>query len=611
MLMMRTLRILFLFVVSALGSACVRGLPQKTLYDFVQNNSDLLKENGINIAHYALPNGNVLVDGQEIAPISFKTLFHEATAMRFDSVDFANTVMDTYRDGGAFQLNGMDHFRGGYILSKDSFFLFSRKSAESRLLAYHQPYLESESVGALRDIFHKITRTLQSQYPGVTSRHPKRVVVLTGPYGGGHESAAGAIKESLGPEFSVKLLDVCSFEPKGLFYKILGADMKNCEVYKKIQLREGNPSKAQILSFLGETLRHYELTDMWLNVFKAIRKEKPSLIISTIHHISQATWIAMMAQVPLRIVVTDYDSPHAQSPLINFYDASEVRLWLPSKSPIQFTAVEAYIDKEPRAGGFGRTQLIFDRVIQGRERLDAVKEDLEIFEFQPFPLFSGFLKKEPLSLQRTRLGLPAETDKKTLALMYGSGAGGPAPIEALKSLLQALDLVDGAFEVLFLTTSNPQLQSEARRIVEERGERLVHFKGQSLESQMPHGQKTVVVLFDTLDRETMMPAVYGVSSMVLTKPGGATAAELLETRRFLVPVFPIFPWEMGNLTFLKEVGLAPQDVATERGALSVSELAEIIQKQLRQPRRLRDLPESFSPSDFRARVRAITRKSAQ
>jgi hypothetical protein len=442
-------------------SGCVRGFSKDTLYAFYLENKEFLEQHAIHLESIAKPDGTVFIDQTSMKPIKFSGKIEKEIAFQTDSrtlgVLFSEIFHKVFHEERttAAQRDALTPIFIRYAS------LFFSDGSSWKLLARHlAPDVPGMSADKLQNLFQEVHHALREKYPRVQGLTNK-VMILTGPYGGGHESAAGAFKEALDGLHPGEIVQTCDYEGKGLFYKIYGQDTKSCELTKKVHAGKSDFDLFLLLRNMNETLKNYEFQDKWVKIMELIKAQKPGLLISTIHHIREVSLIALMTGIPLRIFITDFENPHAQSDLVNFYDPEEVMLWLPSQLSGQFESFRNFFDRDPRSKTYGRTKVIHDSILQGAESWVPSKDALEVFSLMPFPVLSVFTKKIDRKQARQTLGLPPVEGQKTVTLMYGSSGSGKVPLRALESLIRAHGESSQKLEILFLSVGNAELKKGA------------------------------------------------------------------------------------------------------------------------------------------------------
>lgn len=325
----------------------------------------------------------------------------------------------------------------------------------------------------------------------------KKVLIFYASYGGGHLSAANAIKQCIDENFSdfeTKLTDCMLYVNKPI-NQITTTAYK--EMAKKFPWAWGevySHSQKGPIAHISSTANNL----LARKLLKLLREYKPDIVISTHPFGSQmVSYLKRKALVECKLatIMTDF-APHEQ--------------WLVGKEQVDYF----FVSHEKM-----RQELINDNVPEDKVFATGI------------PLSNRFLMHYNKIDIMNSLGL--NPDKKVI-LFFGGGEFGLGREQTLK-ILKAFITHSTHHQIVAISGKNEKMKDAFDKLVKEE-----------------HAQDIVKVLSYT----NQVPELMSISDLVVTKPGGLTSTESLASGLPMVIINPIPGQEEENATFLENSGVA-------------------------------------------------------
>lgn len=382
-----------------------------------------------------------------------------------------------------------------------------------------------------------------------------KVLILTSSgWGGGHFVVAQSIKEALqaaepasssfAPKgIEVELVDIKgdTLKPFDTLWTLTKGGMHSIDIYDEIYQKEHDPILADAFWLILDDLQRYVPDALMVELKNIVRGQRPDLMISCLHHYTNFIDLAYTFSTPLTIVGTDYGLQGKLFPHVELLNPALVQLWTPTADPLYFKSLQSAMhtwgeyfaaDKIRALDEFSEEKNPLD------QRWQELSAKLPIFRKLGFPIRKEIKKiNDPIELKqyKAEFGIAPKTRSKVIMLTMGRQGVGTI-VEISKELLKS-DKKIGYSLYLFPLCGNNELCY--RTLSELRESSDLHNMKISPQRLLDAGQ---------------MNRLYNISDMVVSKPGGATAAELLAIGIKLAAI-DYHPWEYDNLVMLKSVGL--------------------------------------------------------
>ncbi|MBS0635140.1 MAG: hypothetical protein JSR37_06735 [Verrucomicrobia bacterium] len=441
----------------------------------------------------------------------------------------ATSYADTLRERLARRLpdiERVDHIVEAYATMKEALYLdeTTEKTFEDWLAAkvlfigsrYYDHNLVYKRLPALQhnEKFTKaysrfvsnITIDNASEWRTERSETNKKITLLfTGAYGGGHRAPTMAIKQYLEEKgHTVQLIDVDEVENR---YSPQIDGYTKADIYAEVYQKQNDPKKAERLTKLLNAAQKIEDQRFLADIKDDIIQFQPDHIIAVAHHKPKLAYLSYSLGVPMTYMHTDHGFNRTLLPIL--YEQERL-----SDTPLIHFAMLS-------------RDALFDTS-------ESIVRQLVRVDFPVRPSFQPASSKEKLKL-REKLNIPADAVVVKLAM----GANGLA--NDMKRLLNRMKRdskkIKKPFHVFVVCGKNEQLKKDLEKYGKNKSKLNLHVLG-------------------FLD-EKAMAEIDRASDVWITKPGGSTSAELVQTQKqMLYEINPAHPWEQNNATFLKSIGLA-------------------------------------------------------
>ncbi len=508
-------------------------------------------------------------------------------------------------------------FRYHYYLSHEPQYLRWRMGLYQEL----SPFFNGEKweapfdafLAELQAAFQPVVHPPAQPQANAQETHEERhkVLIITGSYGSGHQSAASTINHLLqkDPQVVTQTVNECLdlSDPLSI---ATGGLYRSCQTFTHFTYQEGNKRKATLINILNLKLGEYIPNTHFQELAEITQKAAPHQLISTIHHIEGVTSLAYFFQIPLNIIITDYEFPHSQWFHLNHLDPELVHYSIPAVHSNFFRPLfEKYISQHWDAKIPGtRTRMIWDKFFtaQQEEIFHSVLESLGVFHYLPFPVAPQIRppeNQEEILASRKALGLSLDLKRKVLALAYGGEASTNEITQLIEKILKLQPKLEHPVELAILSAGNAEVKQRISQLLTRAGIPLTDLSPKQGPGTSP---PITAKILDRLSYQEEMPHLYRASDLFISKSGGATSSELIESQVYFIRGFKLWPWEIENTQHLESLGLAiPESRLTDanpelktekqairdflaRYALNVSEASLLYQitETLKLPRRL-------------------------
>ncbi len=332
----------------------------------------------------------------------------------------------------------------------------------------------------------------------------KRITILfTGAYGGGHRAPTMAMRNYLeGKGHIVQLIDVDEVENR-YSPKING--YTKADIYAEIYQKQNDPVKARLLTRQINEAQKIEDKKYLADIRHEVGDFKPDHILAVAHHKPKLAYISYTLGIPMTFVHTDHG--------FNLPLKSLLQEQKKLKKPLVHFAM---LDHDP----------LF-------KKAKAIKKQLVRLDF---PVRESFFPASHEEKVIIRKNLRVPDDAYVVKLAMGQNGLSKDIKKILNRMQKEEKKLKKEMHVFVVCGKNTQLKKELDKF-HTKGKVHVHNLGFLNEKEMAE-----------IDR---------ASDVWITKPGGSTSAELVQTQKqMLYEINPAHPWEQKNANFLQKLGLA-------------------------------------------------------
>ena len=373
------------------------------------------------------------------------------------------------------------------------------------------------------------------------STHKQRIAILyTGGFGGGHKSPACALKQFLSKQgYDILFIDIDEVENK-YSPRVLG--LKKAEIYSEIFQKEGDVEKAKKLWKLIDQKQTPEMRRSVGDIRSSIKNFDADHIFCVAHHRPGISYLSYSLGIPMTYVHTDHIFNKSLLPVLKEQERQPFVL-------IQFGALTA--DKE-----FFKT--IFESFkIKGKTLPHSIKEQLVRLDF---PVRESFTKPTTFEEKALREEFAIDPEAIVCKLAMGQNGASDEIRGILKKLVRELRSQKQALHVFVICGKNEKLKESLSRLFLKKS-----------------AAKTGLVLhLCGFMEEQEMAKVDKISDVWITKPGGATCAELVKTQKQMLYILTAHhSWEETNAAFLKKLHLGDELLLSKSLVKQIEQRVEV------------------------------------
>lgn len=346
----------------------------------------------------------------------------------------------------------------------------------------------------------------------------KNITILyTGSYGGGHKMPA----QTLAKHFErgghqVQLVDVDQIAD---VYSPRIDGYTRAQIYQEVYQKEGNVEKAHDLKRRIDAAQSVESKVYLADLKRIISDFATDHIFTVAHHKPILGYLSYQLGVPMTFVHTDFSfkgkliplmkkQKKLKKPLITFATVNE------SKSFLKNVLKEFHCKKKALP--------------------KAIKQQIVSLGF---PVRESFVPVTQEQKDAIRESLGIERYSTVVKLAMGQNGLAKEINDILVKILQDECLLDNPLQLFVICGKNEKLKAE-------------------LDQAQFASDKIVVHILGFMD-EAEMAKIDKASDVWITKPGGSTCAELVQTQKQMLYVLnPHHPWENINADYLRSIGLA-------------------------------------------------------
>lgn len=465
---------------------------------------------------------------------------------------------------------------------------------KSKLSLYSdfEPFFKSKDhIRALSAFFKEVSDAFPKRPPSQNGK--VKIAVITGPYGGGHVSTASVFEQAVqgNENFSITKVNECVDFEDSLFIVTRKKDSSGnytgyraCKIYNDISVSEGNQYKATLLYILNSKVAEYIPQNRFHQVFEKLKEINTDIIISTVHHIEEVTANAYMLDRPLRIVVTDYEFPFKQWFHLNHIDSELIKYWVPTMDYKGFfrSMVKDYVvhrwDTRLKSS---RSNILYENVFQGNRSLAEVGNQLGVFEYLPFPVsptIEAPANQNEISASRRvpEISLTTQLDRKVVTIALGGSPNPDAMGKSIEQILRIAPRLGSRIQIAVLSSGKQPVIDRATEIFSSAHVPVLDPPGTATEVNDPITAR----IFRFLRYPQEMALLYKASDVIISKSGGASTAEFINSRTPFIRGFSLWPWEIENTKYLETLGLSysskgqPADILTEDLSVYASDVSD-------------------------------------
>ena len=512
-------------------------------------------------------------NGQKFTHYQWNSPLEKELAQEWNDIKKAKIISRAYHRHilpifkGNAQLD--DSFK--YFIKEYHNFFGSRYSELHRKLELFREFSPFSSDPHFIQGLQLFTQAIQKAYPKPKFSHDpqlKKIVIITGPYGAGHLTPAYELKSEFlkgakangdTQNLQVTVLNECTDFPDTLF--LFTGKYHSCKIYNDIVVSEVDPFKEALLKILNTKLADYRPTDKFTQLYERLKLEEPDLLISTVHHIPQITAYAYLLDVPLRILVTDFEFPERQWPYLNHVNQNLVKYWIPSSwSGFFRSMVNRYYFRSwvARVKGM-RTQVIYESIFQNNRTFEDLSRDLGVFEVTAFPISQQIRPPRDHHEEiesRKKLELSSDRNRKVILIANGGSANSEIVTSLVEKLLSIVDQIKLNTEIAILSSGNSALIQSVASVFKKYEIPVTLDGSNRIPPDHEKNIKTLGRIFGRLTNPEGMSDAYKASNLVISKSGGASTAEFVASQLYFIRGFPLWNWEVENTKYLEHVQLA-------------------------------------------------------
>jgi len=361
------------------------------------------------------------------------------------------------------------------------------------------------------------------------------VVIITTTASGGNHSVAESIATYLTTQEHIEtvLINVediaIEVDPILIATGTYTYDMIYSHIFQKTNDFSVIPGRKK----LSREIQKYIPNSLLAKLKQKIIDLKPDFIISTRSYTADDIALASLG-IPFRLIHTDFELCPSLCAYYRNVSPDSIRFWLPVFSPSMFRPIfehygclDIYDEKDDYTTVLEKTSLFL-----GVSSMDYKAQ----FELIGYPCSNFFQINNDIRLNELRQKWDVQRNEIPIFIVMGKHG-----TFAIKKIFDNLLHVKTTLPLkyLFICGNNKKMQSELK-------EKLLNLK---------FDEKKIVI--HGLLSPAEMNEIMNISSMGISKAGGATVIESLATNRPLL-LMHSFPWEEINASFLTKMNLAVQ-----------------------------------------------------
>jgi len=465
--------------------------------------------------------------GEKFSAIAFGSPLHEDLCFFLKDPKQAQIIHNAYQKH--IRLILPEKFTPAFsnALLKVCYFFGSRNISPEKSL---QIALQEEGISAWAKE-HQDTLSLFIQDANQSAHRPKAakqngpftIVILNTSASGGNESVTHGIQSFLDqfPQYNLVILDMESLAKEADPISIATNYQTYDGLYTSVYQQGNNPDILIERDVLSRQIGKYVPSCLVSRLKEKILDINPDLILSTRSYTTDDLALVTL-DIPFRMIHCDYELSFF---LLNLYGKANpdaLRFWLTSQEPSVFKPLFLKADRLDLYKESDSQEALMEKVsVLTNCDLDTLKRQFEVFGFPTRPEFHRIHDPKKLAVLQKQWDIQSH-ETPILVCMGKNGVG------VLEKLFdQFLLLPPNEFKFLFVCGKNEELKMKLQQKLAAASELTNSFA--------IYGFATPQEMNDLMN----------VSSIAITKPGGASVAEAIATGTYFLMMEP-HPWEQAN-----------------------------------------------------------------
>lgn len=463
------------------------------------------------------------VEGNVFEKIPFKSSLHEQLSYKLKDADWADVIYMAYETHIASFLTDVESFERALLkICQQLGTPYGEKALLKALDEEHFVLHRSLKIGVQN--FLKAFSIPSLEYS--EKKRPLKIAIITTTSTGGNLSVAQAVRGYLDlfPDlYEAVMIDYETFAETFDPIKIATGKYTTDGVFRLMQ--QYNDVDARLLeqSLMCQEVAKYIPHQTGAALKKKLREFQPDLIISTRNYYPD-DFNLLSLNIPFRMLYCDHDLCLFHQEYLGKIDSERVKFWLPSFSPRFFKTFFESMEKRNFKGDWTAT---IHRIAElTRSSFDEIDKTFEVIGY---PVRLEFQKIEDLEQIKNKWDL--STEEK--GILIEMGANGVGILEHIFHLLKNEPSDGIPKKYFFICGRNEGLKSKLQ-----------------LENFLP--RHAILGYLSASEKNELMH----ICSLMLSKPGGATVAELIKVQLPMLIMHIQKFCEEGNKQRLFEAGLA-------------------------------------------------------
>ena len=388
-----------------------------------------------------------------------------------------------------------------------------------------------------------LLKTISDQYDPKQKEksNSKSVVILTTRSGGGHFSVAKSIDEYLlSKGFDSQLLIIDDFPETDPFFRLTG--ISTGSLFNEIHQKKGDIETFNDYMLFIHWYLHYYLKNTENNKFDSIIDEiDPVAIINTMGYTDAYISLSFHNHIPQLLVSTDYDIWESIDPVIRNSPDNLVKVGVPG---LQDSIFKGILDRN-------QSNSMVSSIEEFKKSKGLVNSSGNVPIFLlGYPIRKEIYKMDDKEKETNGNKFNIKQGEKVVLVMMGS-QGKASIFDVVKSLLSQSHEHIKSF---IFTGRNEDLKTRLESLIKE--------------SNSPMSKNMTVLGFQSA---TEMNEMYNLADLIISKPGGATTAEVLGVELPII-MHDLNEAEIFNKEYLLNSGIGrfaelPSDIATHLNEL--------------------------------------------
>lgn len=380
-----------------------------------------------------------------------------------------------------------------------------------------------------------------------SSRKMKVLIITTSGFGGGHFSSADAASTYLKSKYND--IDVVMYDTKkqhqdkDVMYRATGSFHAE-SIYDDILIKDNNQEKALAYWSVLSTMKHFIPDRSIETLMTEVRNERPDLILSFIHNRPEYISLSYSFDIPLHIVSTDFELQHLLYEFVQSASPKLVRILASTKHTNYFQGLFEFTKKPFMKGFFADTILKgLEDYLHNHASWDGFKRKAPIFDVMGIPVRKEIVEnRDPSYLAQIRRKYNLDSSSKVITIAMGKQGGGNVE-QIVKEISEEESSFTQPVDFFVVCGKNKVLASKIRDFSKTFSSTNIKFH--------VHEFLNASEVSDLLN----------LSHFLISKPGGATTAEVLETNTPLL-AYSALHWEKANFDLLRDLdlGFSPSEL---------------------------------------------------